>query len=142
MAVLKYTMLYQRRVGLSAQRRTMTNGENRYSVATKSGVIIEEEPRYGLFLYPDNYDGKIDFSSMTLTWKDINDAGIVFLPAAGQRDGDSVSTGYYYLNGDYWTSSSAAGLSKNYIYIRNDDAVIGSQDPTSGCSLRLVTDAQ
>ena len=122
------------------KNRTMLNNINRYSVATKKGVSIESITYYGLFLYPDDYNGEIVSSSTT--WDDINDAGIVFLPAAGQRNGDSVSFGSSLLMGDYWTSSSANGSSKNYIYIRADDAVIGSQVPTSGCSLRLVTDAQ
>ena len=128
------------------KNRTKLNGKNRYyaTTTTTSGVIIESITYYGLFLYPDDYSGKeVVDNTENWTWDKINSAGIVFLPAAGQRNGDSVSFGTYYLNGDYWTSSSADGSSKkNYIYIRNDDAVIGSQDPKSGCSLRLVTDAQ
>ena len=122
------------------EKRTMLNNKNRYSVATNSGVIIESNKYYGLFLYPDNYGGDIVSSSMT--WKEINDAGIVFLPAAGDRNGDDVFFGtidpsYHLLSGEYWTSSS--GYSTHF---SNDGVRTGTKNSWFGCSLRLVTDPQ
>ena len=131
------------------KERTMTNGKNRYSVATttNSGVSIEGEPRYGLFLYPDDYDGDIVSSSMT--WDDINDAGIVFLPAAGHRNGYDVYFGilsYSLLMGRYWTSSSGYDNDSRFVLydinIFNDKAETAPQQPGYGDSMRLVTDAQ
>ena len=122
-------------------KRTMLNDNKRYSVATKSGVSIDSTTYYGLFLYPDNYDGGIVSSSMT--WKEINDAGIVFLPAAGQRSDDDVFFGtiqlpqHHLLLGEYWTS-----LSGYSTYFCNDGARTATENSTRGCSLRLVTDAQ
>ena len=140
--------------------RTMLNNKNRYSVATcpNSGVSIESNTYYGLFLYPDNYDGnEVGTTDGPDTWDDINDAGIVFLPAAGDRNGDGVSFGYLPLPstkydtfmGRYLTSSSRYEYDgeKNRFYINdidfiNDGAGTGTQDPERGCSLRLVTDAR
>ena len=138
--------------------RTMLNNKNRYSVATcpNSGVSIESNKYYGLFLYPDNYDGnEVGTTDGPDTWDDINDAGIVFLPAAGDRTGYGVSFGYLEstkfdtFRGRYWTSSSRYEYDgiKNRFYIDdidicNDGAGTSSQLPDSGESLRLVTDAQ
>lgn len=138
------------------QTRTMLNNKNRYSVATKSGVSIDSNTYYGLFLYPDNYDGnEVGTTDGPHTWDDINDAGIVFLPAAGFRNGDVVSFGiieptkFFTLRGRYWTSSSGYYIDDGRkifmmsdIDICNDGAGTGSQLPERGESLRLVTDAQ
>ena len=60
--------------------RTMTNGKERYSNAVAvGGVTIEGKTYKGAFLYPDNYNG--DVVSGSMTWDEINAAGIVFLPA-------------------------------------------------------------
>ena len=132
------------------KERTMLNGKERYSVATNSPVIIEKEIYYGLFLYPDNYAGDIVSSSMT--WNVINVAGIVFLPAAGQRMGDKVkfdfstSTSFFDLRGGYWTSSSYFSDDLFHfcaLCIESDWAKTNdNKSPGLGCSLRLVRDAQ
>lgn len=131
------------------KERTMTNGKNRYSVATNSGVIIESKTYYGLFLYPDDYSGKeVVDNTETWTWDKINSAGIVFLPAAGLRNGDSVDFGTYFLMGRYLTSSSyytddtESSFFIYDIYIVDDGAATSSRQPWYGESLRLVTDPQ
>ncbi|MCQ2075061.1 MAG: hypothetical protein MJY77_07770, partial [Bacteroidaceae bacterium] len=137
----KYYALSKEEWDYLLKKRTMLNNKDRYSVATNSGVIIESNKYYGLFLYPDNYGGDIVSSSMT--WKKINDAGIVFLPAAGNRSDDDVFFGtiqlpqHHLLLGEYWTS-----LSGYSTYFCNDGARTATENSTRGCSLRLVTDAQ
>ncbi|MCQ2094760.1 MAG: hypothetical protein MJY81_07195 [Bacteroidaceae bacterium] len=140
------------------KERTMPYGKNRYSVATcpNSGVSIEGEPRYGLFLYPDDYSGnEVGTTDGPDTWDGINDAGIVFLPAAGHRTGYGVSFGYLQstkydtFRGRYWTSSSGYYIDDGRkifmmsdIDICNDGAGTSSRQPEFGDCLRLVRDAQ
>ena len=116
--------------------RTMTNGKDRYSNAM-SGVTIGGSTYKGIFLYPDNYNGDVVSSSMT--WNDINAAGIVFLPAAGSRFGSDVS--YVGDRGRYW-SSSANDSDFAYLVLFVSDGV--SPDDCGfrfrGCSVRLVSD--
>ena len=126
------------------KERTMLYGKNRYSVATNSGVIIDSKTYYGLFLYPDDYSGnEVGTTNGPDTWDGINDAGIVFLPAAGDRNGDDVCFGTiqpypdHLLFGKYWTS-----LSGYCTYIGNTGARTETEISTHGCSLRLVADAQ
>ena len=134
------------------EKRTMLNGKDRYSLDISHGVSIESKTYYGLFLYPDNYNGKIVSSSMTWKWKDINDAGIVFLPAAGFRDRDQVDFGGInssLLLGYYWTSSCKCEFDSQYysyyyylLEFFTSTERIWEKSPGVGCSLRLVRDAQ
>ncbi len=68
--------------------RTMKNGVARYTNKTGSEKFTIEGNGYtGLFIYPDDYNGKeVGDETETWTWDNINSAGIVFLPAAGYRD--------------------------------------------------------
>ncbi|MCQ2149771.1 MAG: hypothetical protein MJY45_05420 [Bacteroidales bacterium] len=89
----------------------------------------------GVFLYPDNYDG--DEVSISMTWGQINGAGIVFLPAAGYLGGPNADTGFY------WSSSAA---DTSYVYRLRFNSVHvapASKDVRNyGYSVRLVADCQ
>ena len=118
--------------------RTTTFAKERYSNAVR-GISIEGKTYNGLFLYPDDYND--DYVSSSMTWDDINAAGIVFLPAAGFRDGSSF--GNVGGSGYYWSSSASSSnvvnayreefYSPGFNNIINDGRKYGE-------SVRLVTD--
>ena len=99
----------------------MVYGKPCYSNAM-SGVRIEGKLYYGIFLYPDDYNGDI-VSNNSMTWNDINAAGIVFLPAT-----------------DYWTSSPVPPLIDlaDYLYFNSDHVEITSIKRNKSCAVRLV----
>ena len=87
--------------------RTMKYDVPRYTNKT-SGITIGGISYFGLFIYPDDYDGMVvGDASETWTWENINDAGIVFLPAAGYRNGYGGNTviGRVGSYGYYWSST-------------------------------------
>ena len=120
--------------------RTMTNGKTRYSDHTNTnGIRIEGQNYMGVFLYPDDYNG--DVVSSTMTWEQINAAGIVFLPAAGFREDSSIK--YASEFGYYW-SSSASG-SDNAYYVRfyfNHVEPDNIANRYGGFSVRLITESK
>ena len=126
--------------------RTMTNGKARYSIDDNYGVTIESTTYNGLFLYPDNYNGEIVSSSMT--WDDINAAGIVFLPAAGYYDRGEVTCDD--SKGFYWSSSAYSEYSSYLMYFDNTGTVRPDKgdDEYDDCkreknySVRLVTEVK
>ena len=123
--------------------RTMTNGKERYSNAVAvGGVTIEGKTYKGAFLYPDNYNG--DVVSGSMTWDGINAAGIVFLPAAGYREGSGVLG--VDGGGTYWSSS--ADDEEGYedyahlvIFWREDAYPDDSGSRHYGFSVRLITES-
>ncbi|MCQ2152337.1 MAG: hypothetical protein MJY70_04705, partial [Bacteroidales bacterium] len=117
--------------------RTMTNSKARYSNAI-NGVTIGGTTYKGLFLYPDDYNGEVVSSSMT--WDEINAAGIVFLPATGSRSGTNVSD--VGDKGNYWSSTvSDSGSGFAYSALFDSSEVIPlSNGRDCGCSVRLVTE--
>ncbi len=91
------------------RKRKMTYDKPRCSnwlggMKMADGVIYK-----GLFIYPDDFNGEsIEFETDwgKRSWKDIYDAGIVFLPAGGIREGKQVSRvdrGWAPI-GWYWSS--------------------------------------
>lgn len=132
--------------------RTLTTLEWRYLVDTKrmknvdfsysdytGGVYIENTYYKGVFFYPDNYIGEKVSSSMT--WNDINDAGIVFLPAAGFRQDGSDLGSPGGLICFYWSASSCDYIESAYdVFFRSSDIGTYYTKPRSyGHSVRLVT---
>ena len=79
----------------------------------------------------------------TTQWREMEQAGAVFLPAAGSRAGNTVSSvgdvGYYWTRTTYnKTHSYALGFSLN-------DKITGpsvSIRRYTGCSIRLVRDVE
>ena len=100
------------------------------------GVTIEDTKYSGVFIYPDNYNG-VDVSSMT--WNQINAAGIVYLPAAGYRNGSAVTDDNVY--GYYWSSTVHSNMNVHYAKL-DDDFHDYDDNRKKGCSVRLITECQ
>ena len=132
-------------------RNTRTNASKLYGVATVNGVN-------GLILLPDEWtdpkpDGK-EFTSGVASsfgvdyyktvneytaaqWVQMESAGAVFLPAAGNRDGTSVyGVG---SGGNYWSSSAFGADSARFLYFYSGLVYASSSyDRYYGHSVRLV----
>ena len=90
-----------------------------------------------MFLFPDGYTGTTDMS--TLSWSQINAAGIVFLPAAGFRSGSSVST--VGGQGRYWSSTPYDSDDAYYLRFTSSSVFPAiNVDRNFGHSVRLVTE--
>ena len=110
--------------------RTMKNGKDRYTLNITYGG------KMGLVLYPDDYDK----DPVTGTVTDLPD-GVVFLPAAGYRDGSDV--GNVGDLGSYWSSTAHGGLSADYVGFASSDVSPGRYDGRfDGFSVRLITECQ
>ncbi|MBR5665899.1 MAG: hypothetical protein IKX13_09150, partial [Bacteroidales bacterium] len=118
----------------------------RYAKASVNGVP-------GLVIVPDNWSSTIysldstnttnaTFNSNVITaaqWGTLEDAGCVFLPAAGRRSGTSVLYAGSY--GYYWSSScnSYGNVGYGYFYSKYVSALYLSRN--AGYSVRLVRPA-
>ena len=128
--------------------RTTTSGI-RYARATVNNVI-------GVILLPDDWNASYhalvsantadaNFTSNPITaaeWtSDFEAHGAVFLPAAGIRDGTSVS--HVNSSGQYWSSTSEGNNYSYQVFFDNSD-LNPSSNPSRryGCSVRLVRDAE
>ena len=143
------------------QWRTLTMPEWNYVFKTRSttsGIRYAKanvNNVNGVILLPDDWSSSTyslsntntysaSFSSNTLTasqWSTLEQAGAVFLPAAGSRYGASVnSVGSY---GYYWSASYGNSLSARGVYFH--DSYLDTNDPNYryyGQSVRLVQDYQ
>lgn len=104
---------------------------------------------HGIVLLPDNWvrPTDIDISGhqySTEQWKKMEQAGAVFLPAAGLRHEQSVWV--FNQTGDYWTSTAIGGFTPEAaysLYFNHNNGVIsyyGRPTRYYGCSVRLVHD--
>jgi len=125
---------------------------NRFAKAKINGVK-------GLLIFPDNYNGttvvtgtgiatvnaiNVSYPSESIsddTWSAMHSAGVVFLPAACNRNGSGIGSDNY---GCYWSST---GNSKSYAYyLTFDKDSNDSVNPSRigfryyGFSVRLVAD--
>lgn len=133
---------------------TVNSVENaRYAKATVNDV-------QGLLLIPDNYvcpsavteinnanEATVAYSANTYSgddWVLLEDAGVVFLPAAGFREGVVVNRGGDY--GRYWAKDKRQANSASTVYFTSDtyDTCSKGTDLSRhyGCAVRLVRDAQ
>ena len=138
--------------------RTVTNSLNdgaRYTMATIGGTYK------GIILFPDNYThpsgtgytaGTYNAASNYTTavtfefWMQMENAGCVFLPAAGKRNGTTVDGLGSSAGGRYWSSTptpSDGTYDAYYLYFFN-----GGVNPANdnyrfyGFSVRLVRDVE
>ena len=126
--------------------RTLTTAEWQYLF--NDARMINRKPSYsnvgsGVFIYPDNYDGE-EIGNPGAP-DDINSAGIVFLPAAGLRQGSSITLEWYGPIGYYWSSSvcnNEPGAYKAYVvYLQGSRITPDYSDSRKiGSSVRLVTE--
>ena len=125
------------------ERRRMKYGKARYT-NRPSGQRIDKTIYFGLFIYPDDYNGNEVGSGGPDNWADINYAGIAFLPAAGNRTTDD-GVSHVDDNGSY--SSSVAYNYNSSGALRmffNATMLIGGNyvDRNAGISVRLVIDVE
>ncbi|MBQ0081360.1 MAG: hypothetical protein KBS95_07450, partial [Alistipes sp.] len=131
--------------------RTMVNDGDRYENLTELGITVEGVTFNGVVLFPDDFTEQTTWKEYT-TWKALNDAGLVFLPATGCRIGKEViSVGDF---GRYWSSTASDEWGCAYsVFFRRPmpmpepepmpdvtpDAPVSSN---SGFSVRLITKCQ
>jgi len=150
--------------------RTLTINEWRYvfnSRSTSSGIRYAKAQVNGVngvILLPDDWsstvynlnntnNGSASYDSNTISfnqWSILENAGAVFLPTAGYRDGTTVS--YLDSIGEYWSASYATigyyQQSACCVYITNNyfgmlgDTSGGVPNRRSGYSVRLVRNAE
>lgn len=147
--------------------RVLTNAEWKWLIESRSASTVcgTKSTRYakgivngipGLILFPDSYTHPSGMTAVTkinskdaaymsnqysaAQWFDMEVAGAVFLPAAGNREGSVVGdVGSY---GVYWSSTV---YDNNYsYYMRFYSSIIdfGIPPRERGCSVRLVTECQ
>lgn len=97
----------------------------------------------GQIIAPDAYTGTIADSYDATSWDSMEDAGVVFLPNVGKRDGTTVNTIYSddYGNGYYWSSTYSSKTYAYYLVVTSDhfNDVYGLQREV-GMAIRLVRD--
>lgn len=126
----------------------------RYTLATiNKTTLIDATGVKGVILFPDSYAGPISNNSdisfgtinaysawttkcTTTGWETLEAAGCVFLPAAGFRQGTSVSSVESYVV--HWSSTKGGSALANYIYFTNNSMNNSSTNRYTGCSVRLV----
>ena len=138
--------------------RTLTQSEWRYVITartTDSGIRFAKAQVNGVngvILLPDDWNPSTyslnytdtrsaSFDSNVITaiqWTTLENAGAIFLPAAGYRDGTLVynvgTTGYY------WSASASLSYNSYHIYFYNRDLLTNWYDDLryKGKSVRLV----
>lgn len=140
------------------QWRTLNNTEWQYvfdTRTTSSGIryaMANVNNVNGVILLPDDWSSSTyslnsgtTFSKNTLTvsqWSTLEQAGAVFLPAAGYRDGVTIyHTG---IRGYYWSSSSYDGANarRGVYFYSGFLSLTGYGSRYCGYSVRLVRNAQ
>ncbi len=92
-------------------------------------ITIGSNTYFGLIIVPDDYDDPADVTQKFVSgttnttyferdWTAMETAGAVFLPAAGSREGSSVSVAGFY--GLYWSSSADVNGSVFFVNFRSD----------------------
>lgn len=139
--------------------RTMSSDEWQYLLGRpdKWGLAIIGGTHRGMIILPDNWTtpnglswtaghnsyGYYDDNAYTASqWQQMEDAGAIFLPAAGDREGEDVfDVGY---KGNYWSSSHDSDnddYSLRGVYFSDGGIVSPAGDsPRIGYSVRLVKD--
>lgn len=125
--------------------RTTTSGI-RYAKANVNNVngviLLPDDWSTGIYSLSNTNSSGASFSSNTLTasqWSTLEQAGAVFLPAAGYRNGTSVySVGSI---GNYWSASYSSSSYACYVYF-SDSYLYARKDyiRCDGRSVRLVQD--
>ena len=125
--------------------------DNRASQLSASATVHSQA---GLILLPDGMTNPpvelntsaTDYTTNSISdenWATLENAGVIFLPVAGYRDGNN-SVSYSLTNGYYWSSSSMASDAAQAYYTRIASSYVhGAEyaDKSSGYSVRMVTPA-
>jgi len=150
---------YRLAATLGSGWRTLSISEWNYLVKTRSAYVAgESKVPYGhaivmgvsgLLILPDSWDGSICPSfvygnshfvnvfneSSSPSWKEMEDAGCIFLPCAGYRHG----LGFYESLGRYWSSTASDINTKRFLSFEDGTvSTIGGIAPSYGLAVRLV----
>lgn len=146
--------------------RTLTSAEWTY-LLNRSGkcALATVNGKKGLILLPDLnasssawvYDDEISAPRPSFTagyssysannysqaeWDKLEAAGVIFLPAAGMRYGDSDATitDMVTTHGFYWSSTYGSSYQANALVFSAGSATVSAEDNliTNGCAVRLV----
>ena len=139
--------------------RTLSNNEWSYVMFHReipcgfSFVEAKVNGVNGLILPPDNWDNSIytfqapncacGFESNIISleqWNSLQDYGLVFFPAAGQREGGTAS-GCFEWNGEYWTTTTGDYAAQHAWFHPSNIGTDNAQPNYYGKSVRLVRDA-
>ena len=145
--------------------RTMTHNEFDYLIfkrSTTSGIRFAKavvNNINGLILFPDNWnkstysinkanEESANYSSNSISssnWTKLENAGCVFLPAAGMRTNDYDYTLNHMqavgTSGEYWTASAEANTTDaDHLCFHNEGLLFRSWPRCEGRSVRLVKD--
>lgn len=109
------------------------NGGTGYTLGQSVNDVL------GVVIYPDNYTGSTYTTGSN--WATFEAAGCVFLPAAGYREGTSVTEAG--TSGRYWAETSDDDSSAHYVYFTVNGLYINNMTMSrdSGLSVRLVRNA-
>lgn len=131
--------------------KTRTNATKLYGVAQVAGVN-------GFIILPDNWtapqgikfkaglhksqvtDYSVYQSFTAEQWLAMEDAGAVFLPAAGYRHGNDLEK--YQISGYYWSSTTGNDTAAYRMYFYSNSLRLDSYSNYRGRSVRLVQDVQ
>lgn len=136
--------------------RTLSNNEWSYVMFHReipcgfSFVEAKVNGVNGLILPPDNWDNSIytfqapncacGFESNIISleqWNSLQDYGLVFFPAAGQREGGTAS-GCFEWNGEYWTTTTGDYAAQHAWFHPSNIGTDNAQPNYYGKSVRLV----
>ena len=130
--------------GVTGKYRTLSKDEWLYLFNTRTvngntgagysySLNITYGGKMGVVLYPDDYTGSVLSGSVTNLPE-----GVVFLPAAGFRDGSDV----YVVGsgGGYWSATPVGSGYAFFLYFDSSNALMDDRYRYYGFSVRLVVD--
>ena len=116
-----------------------SNASYKYGGARVNGVT-------GIVVLPDDWSNAINFSSGKSysantydinTWRQMEEAGAIFLPTAGRRDGRQMFK--HGTDGDYWSSSSkGTGRAYNVDFVDGKLLPMDDSPTKHGFAVRLI----
>lgn len=116
------------------------NANAKYGGARVNGVA-------GIVVLPDDWSNEVHFSSGKSysantydisSWRQMEEAGAIFLPITGRRDGRQMFK--YGTDGDYWSSSSkGVGRAYNIDFVDGKLLPIDDSPTKHGFAVRLIT---
>ena len=148
----------------AGQWRTLTNKEWQYLIDTRADAsskkgVASVNGINGLILLPDDWimpdglvfnsgvadnEGSEYFSTInsysSAEWSKMETNGAVFLPAAGYRDGTSVT--WVGLLGRYWSASAYDAFDASGISFMSNIVRVSRHSRPNGISVRLVQDVE
>ena len=121
------------------------NGEWKYLFDHHVNIWGKCNSVTGRFIAPDNFvGGTAALSAIVSDWKTAQDAGIVFLPAGGDRGdpGDGSNVLNVGSRGYYWSSTAYDEDIAYFVYFVSNYVHPGNLDSRySGFSVRLITES-